>query len=677
MNGKMFCILALSSVMFTAGCNKDETQDERLRAVISKTVEGEEIDWRGGEYEIEVDYAPVTRAATMIPWSYRITVDGVAGETIDVKEDIRSVKVSVPANYTERRITYAVEVKIPLSDDDDPAWENVFDAVQQSGLVELEGTYWATSNLTVSDGKFAIGEKPEETGYYFKHMSTYGVSSEGSSYGGTAYAPEATAIALADIPERNGDPCVLASGGALRMPTYGEMAILDLGEALLSEVNGVPGLHFGNKTLFLPFSGYCNEETGELAGKTLNAGYWTSGHDGEMNGILFQIDPDYRYIVPKLGVSMVSVRCVRNLPKAVYVSHTPEQLTDNGAFTATIRTTPGNCLSYPVELMEGMFPISVFVKASDGGTATIEVPVNDSPDEIVFEIFVDGEPTGRRIVQPGKKDYAEYRSHTPTGTVPADAFTLTVRCESDMASFDVEVRSGSETVVKQTGSKEKQSVELAVPANEGGERVLEIWVNGVDTGKKLTQEKGKKGIAQLWSPGYLTVKNGAYTFADKQERGMYFKYNSRYGIVLNGVPSSSAKYQEAYGPEKVEATEMPYAQIPCEEVDPCMLVADGNSWRMPTYDEWLNLFDAETELSVGTYRMFFDADQQVYLTPSGQLKNTGSGVQLPAVVRAWSSTPATTGKYRTVTYSLTATANASKADVAPDVAIMVRCVRDK
>lgn len=33
----------------------------------------------------------------------------------------------------------------------------------------------------------------------------------------------------------------------------------------------------------------------------------------------------------------------------------------------------------------------------------------------------------------------------------------------------------------------------------------------------------------IWSPGYLTVKDGAYAFAGPKEVGMFFKWKSRYG----------------------------------------------------------------------------------------------------------------------------------------------------
>lgn len=84
----------------------------------------------------------------------------------------------------------------------------------------------------------------------------------------------------------------------------------------------------------------------------------------------------------------------------------------------------------------------------------------------------------------------------------------------------------------------------------GEERTLAIWVNGSDTGKSVRQEANPatNAFSVTWSEGCLTVVDGAYTFAEPKERGMYFKWKSKYGIKFEGTVSSSTKYQSVvYG----------------------------------------------------------------------------------------------------------------------------------
>lgn len=91
-----------------------------------------------------------------------------------------------------------------------------------------------------------------------------------------------------------------------------------------------------------------------------------------------------------------------------------------------------------------------------------------------------------------------------------------------------------------------------------------------------------------WSEGYLTVVDGAYTFAEPKERGMYFKWKSKYGIKFEGTVSSSTKYQGVvYGPDEQSIPN--YADVPYGDVDPCSLVAPAGTWRMPTSEQLLEL----------------------------------------------------------------------------------------
>ena len=162
----------------------------------------------------------------------------------------------------------------------------------------------------------------------------------------------------------------------------------------------------------------------------------------------------------------------------------------------------------------------------------------------------------------------DYISHSPSKAT-YEAFTLSVKCESDLASFPVVIKGSDGLELTQNGSKENPTVSFSVPENAGEERTLAIWVNGSDTGKSVRQEANPatNAFSVTWSEGYLTVVDGAYTFAEPKERGMYFKWKSKYGIKFEGTVSSSTKYQGVvYGPDEQSIPN--YADVPYGDVDP-------------------------------------------------------------------------------------------------------------
>ena len=467
------------------------------------------------------------------------------------------------------------------------------------------------------------------------------------------------------------------------MPSYYEIeklygASYDAQEIVRQNVTGVL---VANK-LFFPYVGACDAETGIIDYKNTNGAYWYSGQNIDAEGGLFLITNYEGTGVLLPGYSLTSnlpaVRCVRDIQKASYVSHSPGTVADNAAFSMEIVSNPGDMDGYEVMLSDLETGYAIRKNATAANPkVTFDVPENTDITDIVYEIYVNDEPTGQRITHPGLKNYAFYVSHTPTGKVSYEAFTVKVKCISDMDSFDVEVKTGTTSVAKGSGSKSNLEVSLAIPTNEGDERALDIYVNGMKTGRKVTQEEKPLVLSLIWSTGYLTVKDGTYTFAGEKELGMFFRYKSRYGIVLDSAPSSSSKYAgTAYGPDPVQ---MPFADITYDDVDPCTLVADGNSWRMPTFAEWEELFTMKQNLEEGKYRMFYDVSQNVYLSPCGQLKNTGIGVLLATVVRAWSSSPGVKdpNKQSAVAYALLSTSKPTNSEGTHDLGMMVRCVRDK
>lgn len=684
---KMLSIFAILFVCSMAGCSDDKaeptSEPDHQGAEISQTDIPETIGWQGGQYTIEVAYKPLTRNKPVVifePWSYRISIDGTIVEENEVTDGDASAEIIIAQNLTEKQRNITVDILCPESLDQTPEWKEVISAVQEAGLIEIDGFYWTPGNLVVKDGVFAIAEKAEDLGFYFKHNSTYGIPSEGNSYQGTAYNPDAVNVALGDIPEENGDPCKLVPGANLRMPTMYEIESLAYQFSSYAQKEAITGMFYAENRLFLPFAGGCDSQTGDIAFKNTNGAYWHSGVDVDNIGGLLVGSEEYPQ--PLIGnnynAMLTTVRCVRDIRIPTYVSHSPREVSDNAAFSITVLTDPGDFEEYPVSLFDGSYEIYALA-TKEKPEAVLQVPENDRIEDVVYELFVNGEPVGETILQPGMKNYVNYKSHTPTGTVSADAFTLTVRCESDIDSFPVEVKCGDESIATATGSKDNLSVELQIPANDGKERVLDIYVNGEKTYGSVTQEKNPlaKFFSVIWSGGYLTVKDGAYTFAGEQELGMYFKFKSRYGMTLDKAPASSANYSgTAYSPAAEEKT---YVEITYDDVDPCSLIADGHSWRMPTKEEWDELLEFTFAFEANKYRAYTDTEQTVYLTPSGSIKNTGAGVLVASYVRVWSSTP-DDAKIFAVSGGLSSQTSVFKttsAGATPDIAMMVRCVRAK
>ena len=299
------------------------------------------------------------------------------------------------------------------------------------------------------------------------------------------------------------------------------------------------------------------------------------------------------------------------------------------------------------------------------------IPADEPKSERKFRIFVNRIYTGIEFVQPALSDYVRYVSHTPS-EAGFEAFTLTVRCDSDRDSFTVAVKGSDGLELSQTGSKDNLTLSFDIPENGGEERTLSIWINGADTGKSVKQE-GKPVIEPLmveWSEGYLTVKDGAYTFADPQERGLYFKYKSRYGFALEDPIGSSSQYPGvAYGPEE---TTIAYDDIPSADVDPCSLVAPAGTWRMPSAEEWEDLL-AKTVADNATKSLQY-GDLTIYLTPAGMWTTK---VMSATSTYAWTTTPHDSKENMYKYLMWMSSGPKIGTGTSQDNAMMVRCVRNK
>lgn len=678
MKKNLFCMLALVVMAGSAGCTDDPiTQNQAFLG--GNTVETDASwmldNWEGGEFNVNVN-PDFMHQAGIKEWSYRVIYDGETQQEETVTDGIANVKIKLPVNLSHEKRRIQTDVKMPMTIGGLPEWQPVVDMQQAAGLIELAGIYWTRGNLTVRDGKFVVATKPEDPGFLFKHGSTYGIPSDGGRYTGKAYTPEEIEITIADIPENNGDPCKLISGGDLRMPSFYEMNRLyeESFNSDMIERDEIFGQSFGGGKLFFPYSGVCEVKTGNFILKNEGAGYWHSGVNTFGSGGMLNFTKDDILLYYSDGVSMMSVRCVSNIREATYVSHTPETLEKSGAFSVTVVSDPGDMIDYKAALVDVEYDYEIKAFARDSSPeVTIEVPANEELFDVVYEIYVNDNPTGKRITHPGMTDYGYYKSHTPTGTVPADAFTLTVSCTTDMDALDVEVKADDGLSVKGVASKTNPSVQIPVPENTGrDDRVLKIYVNGKDTKLSLIQER-PLAFAVIWSPGYLTVKDGAYAFAGEQELGMYFKYGSRYGLTLD---STGKKYSgTAYGPE---AESKAYDDVTNEEVDPCSLVAPAGTWRMPSREEWEDMFTYDFLFLRDKYRAYTDKKQTIYITPSGSLNTTG-GIANAQWAKVWSTTQHVTDatkNYSVIgTFSSETTVFNCTIGTVHNQALMVRCVK--
>ena len=636
------------------------------------------VPFAGGDYEVKFRTKIETRATPQFePWQYRLTVGEAVGEPVVVDEPTESVAVHIGANYSEKEVDVIFETAAASQT---PVWTKVVEAKQQAGMELLGGFYWTKSNVSVKNDRFVLADKPSDSGLFFRHESGYGVPSDEATYAGTAYTPAPVQIAIDAIPQNEGvDPCSLIDP-ALRMPTYAELSELYYGEDVQRTQDGVTGMGYTGVSLFLPYCGVMSTETGTSVGKSTFGGYWGLGGDFHGNGVIYSLNGEIGYSLldyDAVGTNMAMVRCVRNVPQPKYVMHTLPETVDYKAFSLNVETDPGAFTYYDVTVWGDDGTLTQTGATDARPQVSVGIPKNDTKQDRTLRLFVNHIYTGVEFVQPAMTDYALYVSHTPA-SAEYGAFTLSVTCDSDMASFPVVVKGSDGGEWSGTGSKENPTVEIAIPENTGEERTLSIWVNGVDT--KKTVKQGKQVVplvySVVWSEGYLTVRDGAYVFAAPKERGMYFKYKSQYGFALPDPLESKPKYGGVvYGPT---ATEMAYADIPYGDTDPCSLVAPAGTWRMPTADELIELTsEGSKEFVVDTYRLCSDGEQDVYLVPSGQ--STGSSLMLPTASLMWSSDAGDAGKARYLAWSNTATGKpmVSSGGTSQANSMMVRCVRAK
>ena len=675
---------AIAALAVSITCCQKE--DKFVTTKYEDTNMPEELPYGGGSYAVTISHATVTKAAQaeFLPWQVRLSLDGVEGQIRTISEVKDTIMVHVPANYgiSSRSVKVEASFGTPDSPASADSFETIFSATQNCALVKVAEFYWAKGNLTLKNGKFAIADKMSETGLFFKKGSQYGILPSDKPYAGTAYKPEPIEIALADIPENNMDidPCTLADP-TLRMPTQIEAVYLLDETDNEHTLDGVKGIGFKNTDFFIPFTGTLDKATGTYT-KNDYAGYWLLGEDYDGNRMVYAISDEYSMVYYDLTDGYLgTLRCVRNIKQPSYVSHSPATLTDDEAFELTVETDPGDFPFYKVNLVSDNGDDTELGASPKVPNVKFNIPANTMKKSLVWKIFVNGRFTGKTLEQPAMQDYALYAGHTPK-SADYKAFTLKVTVDTDMNKVPVDIKTPDGVVYSKDASRWTPVVEIPIPENTGDERTLSIFINGKDTGKTVVQggAPAKVQFSVIWSEGYLTVKDGAYTFAGPKERGMYFKYKSRYAIDLGQEVTASSKYSgTAYGPEPVQKS---YEDLTYNEVDPCSLVLPAGTWRLPTAAEFTEMTKGGSVDTVNKeYYMCTDGTQKVYLPSGGQLKDTGSGVTSPTNVFVWTadlsdSKPETQAKYLLWMFSASGTPK-----IGPGTnftkSIQVRCVRSK
>ena len=674
---KLFAF-AICAALF-ASCAKDAT-DYIVTEYESSDIPST-IPYSGGTYTV-IFKTDIESRAKFEAWQYRLHIgDKVTTELVDKQTE--SIKVVIDGNYDKDYRYIAIETAVA---GEGAEWKTVLTAKQESALVKAGDYYWTKGNVALGDGKFIIAEKPTDKGLYFFSGSKYGIPSDGT-YAGTAYTPEPVQASLAEaLKDEQIDVCSMVSQ-SLRLPTRGELenlaALGFLDNAKTQD--GILCMTFDGSNMLMPFAGFMGLNAPAPTMVSTYGAYWGNGENYNGDSLLYifngSSESSYAMIYFDLTHENTgSVRCVRAIDEPLYVSHSPESVADNKAFELTVDTTPGDFKEYLVEVEASDNAYDSATVTAANPKATITIPANESTDnEVTWKIFVNGHFTGKTLIQPALTNYAFYQSHTPLDKQTYEAFTLTVRCKSDMASFAVEAKGDDGTNISGVGSKDNLAVALAIPENEAeAERTFTIYVNGENTKQTIAQEgkpAPKAELSVVWSEGYLTVKDGAYAFADKSERGMYFKWKSKWAVPFN----ATAYQGKAYGPDEASYTK--FADVPQEgDVDPCSLVAPAGTWYMPSKAQIEELATVDYTIEAKKSLTVTDGTQTLLFVPAGQMMATATKPSLPdSAVLIWSAEAgATAGKSAYMLWSISSTTGAQKvSENNPKVGMMVRCVRNK
>lgn len=713
-----------------SACSDDNTEPtkktEYTVTEFASTTIPETIPAEGGAYTMTFTTRTETRSQPVVPvfepWQYRVTLGEAVGDAIAVTEPKTEVSVVIGSNYSKEPRAVVVEMAVTEDAATPPRWIRIVEAEQEPALKDYCVTEYDSTTIpeTVpyNGGGYKLGfttsiETRAADPIFVEWQYRVTLGDKVGDPVAVTERTESIDVEIAGNYTENERNIVVEMADAGAEPQWtkivearqeaalvltagfywakGNVTLMDGKFAVADKMSDL-GLYFRQGSKYgVPSDGgsyagtaYTPLASGQISGKSQFGGYWGLGANYAGEGVIYVLNADYSMVDYDLaGTNMASLRCVKNIRQPSYVSHTPASVTDNASFKLTVKTDPGEFPAYEVDIEAEDGEIRSIDASPSETEVTLTVPKNDEVGNREWRLFINRVYSGISFVQPGKKNYVDYISHSPSKAT-YEAFTLSVKCESDLASFPVVIKGSDGLELTQNGSKENPTVSFSVPENAGEERTLAIWVNGSDTGKSVRQEANPatNAFSVTWSEGYLTVVDGAYTFAEPKERGMYFKWKSKYGIKFEGTVSSSTKYQGVvYGPGEQSIPN--YADVPYGDVDPCSLVAPAGTWRMPTSEQLLELVaDGAKEFEPYAFRMCSDGMQNIYMVPSGQLYKDGTKTMLPNIISVWTADESATkpGQYCYLAWSTASTTNnpsVSAGGVVPATAMMVRCVRSK
>lgn len=579
-----------------SACSDDNTEPtkktEYTVTEFASTTIPETIPAEGGAYTMTFTTRTETRSQPVVPvfepWQYRVTLGEAVGDAIAVTEPKTEVSVVIGSNYSKEPRAVVVEMAVTEDAATPPRWIRIVEAEQEPALKDYCVTEYDSTTIpeTVpyNGGGYKLGFttsiEPRAADPIFVEWQ-YRVTL-GDKVGDPVAVTERTEsidVEIAGNYTENERNIVVEMADAGAEPQWtkivearqeaalvltagfywakGNVTLMDGKFAVADKMSDL-GLYFRQGSKYgVPSDGgsyagtaYTPLASGQISGKSQFGGYWGLGANYAGEGVIYVLNADYSMVDYDLaGTNMASLRCVKNIRQPSYVSHTPASVTDNASFKLTVKTDPGEFPAYEVDIEAEDGEIRSIDASPSETEVTLTVPKNDEVGNREWRLFINRVYSGISFVQPGKKNYVDYISHSPSKAT-YEAFTLSVKCESDLASFPVVIKGSDGLELTQNGSKENPTVSFSVPENAGEERTLAIWVNGSDTGKSVRQEANPatNAFSVTWSEGCLTVVDGAYTFAEPKERGMYFKWKSKYGIKFEGTVSSSTKYQSVvYG----------------------------------------------------------------------------------------------------------------------------------
>lgn len=579
-----------------SACSDDNTEPtkktEYTVTEFASTTIPETIPAEGGAYTMTFTTRTETRSQPVVPvfepWQYRVTLGEAVGDAIAVTEPKTEVSVVIGSNYSKEPRAVVVEMAVTEDAATPPRWIRIVEAEQEPALKDYCVTEYDSTTIpeTVpyNGGGYKLGfttsiETRAADPIFVEWQYRVTLGDKVGDPVAVTERTESIDVEIAGNYTENERNIVVEMADAGAEPQWtkivearqeaalvltagfywakGNVTLMDGKFAVADKMSDL-GLYFRQGSKYgVPSDGgsyagtaYTPLASGQISGKSQFGGYWGLGANYAGEGVIYVLNADYSMVDYDLaGTNMASLRCVKNIRQPSYVSHTPASVTDNASFKLTVKTDPGEFPAYEVDIEAEDGEIRSIDASPSETEVTLTVPKNDEVGNREWRLFINRVYSGISFVQPGKKNYVDYISHSPSKAT-YEAFTLSVKCESDLASFPVVIKGSDGLELTQNGSKENPTVSFSVPENAGEEHTLAIWVNGSDTGKSVRQEANPatNAFSVTWSEGCLTVVDGAYTFAEPKERGMYFKWKSKYGIKFEGTVSSSTKYQSVvYG----------------------------------------------------------------------------------------------------------------------------------